>query len=71
MRLELPVIVVLLTLLPGTAYPFDAEFCGRGVLTAGELDRGHWEHYENVYVALVDKAELVYPDDKMPSRLLE
>ncbi|MCP5347243.1 MAG: hypothetical protein H7A04_10350 [Pseudomonadales bacterium] len=66
MRSLASALVTLLALQPLVGYAFDAEFCGRGVRTAEELDRGHWEHYENVYVALVEKAVLVYPENRLP-----
>ena len=59
-------LVTILTLQPLVSHAFDAEFCGRGVRTAEELDRRHWEHNENVYVALVEKAELLYPENSAP-----
>lgn len=56
---EFHALLVALSFLPALSHSFDAEFCGRGTQSAEELDRGHWERYENVYIALVEKAELV------------
>jgi hypothetical protein len=40
--------------------------CVKDILSAEEFDRSSWDHFENVYVGLVTRAELSFPDHTMP-----
>jgi hypothetical protein len=40
--------------------------CVKDILSAEEFDQSGWDHFENVYVGLVTRAELSFPDHSMP-----